>query len=170
MRQHPWRTIRTLAVATVTLATLTAGAVVVPTLADATTAPTTGPGLSDIRVGRHATYDRIVLDFHGPVPRQFTAAWVPVLTQDPSGKRVALRGNKFLNVVVHGTSRFDVTGRLVFHGPTRFNTPQLTNVRAVAITGDFERVLSVGVGARHRSWVHLFTLTRPSRLVIDIGR
>jgi hypothetical protein len=170
MKQRPWHTIRTLAIASVTLATLVAGAIVVPTIADATAAPTTGPGLSDIRVGRHATYDRIVLDFHGPVPRQFTATWVPVLTQDPSGNRVVLPGNKFLNVVVHGTSKFDVNGRLVFHGPARFNTPQLTNVRAVAITGDFERVLSVGVGVRHRAWVHMFTLTAPSRLVIDIGR
>jgi hypothetical protein len=104
------------------------------------------------------------------VPRQFTATWVTALHQDPSGKRVVLRGNKFLNVVVHGTSRFDVNGHVVFHGPATFDTPQLTNVRAVAITGDFERVLSVGVGVRHRAWVHLFTLTKPSRIVIDIGR
>jgi hypothetical protein len=168
MKQHPWRTIRTLAIASVALAALVAGAIVVPTIADAQPAP--GAGLSAIRVGRHATYDRIVLDFHGQVPRQFHASWVPVLRQDPSGKRVVLPGKRFLDIDVQGTSTFDVNGERVFHGPTRFTTPQLTNVRAVAITGDFERVLNVGVGVGHRAWVHMFTLTGPSRLVVDIGR
>jgi hypothetical protein len=171
MKQHPWLSIKTMAVAAVTLATLVTGAIVVPTIADAqTTTVNTGTGLSNIRVGRHATYDRIVLDFHGQVPRQFRATWVPVLRRDPSDQRVVLRGKKFLDIAVQGTSEFDVDGRRVFHGSTKFNTPQLRNVRAVAIIGDFERVVNIGVGARHRSWVHMFTLTRPSRLVIDIGR
>ena len=172
MKQHPWLSIKTLAVAAVTLATLVTGAIVVPTIADAQTATSlTGPNLSNIRVGRHATYDRIVLDFDGRVAAgTFKATWVPALFEDGSGKRVVLPGKRFLAIVVHGSSEFDINGRRVFHGSKRFDTPQLRNVRAVAIIGDFERVLNVGVGARHRSWVHMFTLTRPNRLVIDIGR
>ncbi len=41
---------------------------------------------------------------------------------------------------------------------------------AVAITGDFEATLSVGVGMRKQTWVTVFTLTGPNRVVIDVGR
>jgi hypothetical protein len=169
MKTHPWLVTRTLAIAVIAFATLVTGAVFVP-VADAAGVLTAGQGLTNSRVGRHATYDRIVLDFHGPVPRSFHAAWVPVLHADPSGKRVVLPGRTFVDVTVQGTSTFDVNGHRVYRGSTNFRTPALRNVRAVAIIGDFERVVSVGIGVRHRTWVHLFTLTRPSRLVIDIGR
>jgi hypothetical protein len=158
MPRHPWRVLRTLAVTSVATAALVTAVVVVPT-ADAQPAP----GLTDIRVGRHATYDRIVLDFRGPLPSSWHAAWVRTLTADPSGKRITLPGNAFLSVVTRPASA-------VGAHPRSLRTPQLTNVRAVAITGDFERVLSIGVGARHRSWVHVFRLAAPNRLVVDVGR
>ncbi len=79
-------------------------------------------------------------------------------------------GNAFLDVAVHGTSTRDLNGHRTYFGKASLTTPALRNVRAVAITGDFEQVLTIGVGARHRGWVHVFTLTRPSRLVIDVAR
>lgn len=50
------------------------------------------------------------------------------------------------------------------------STRNLTKVRAVAITGDFEGVLSIGMGMRKRTWVRAFTLIAPTRVVIDVGR
>jgi len=41
-------------------------------------------------------------------------------------------------------------------------------VRVVGITGDFERVLSVGIGLDHSAGIHVSTLTGPNRLVIDV--
>jgi hypothetical protein len=41
---------------------------------------------------------------------------------------------------------------------------------AVAITGDYESYLSIGIGMREQTWVNVFTLTAPSRVVIDVGR
>ncbi len=40
---------------------------------------------------------------------------------------------------------------------------------SVARSGDFEAVLSHGIGLAKRSPFHVFTLTRPSRVVIEIG-
>ena len=40
---------------------------------------------------------------------------------------------------------------------------------AVAITGDYEGVLSVGIGMRKQTSVKVFTLIRPTRVVIDVG-
>ena len=45
----------------------------------------------------------------------------------------------------------------------------LPNVMSVARSGDFEAVLSHGIGPAKRSPSHVFTLTRPTRVVIDIG-
>lgn len=169
MTRHPWRVLRALAVALLATAALVSAAVVVAPAADAQV-PGPGQGLTNIRVGRHATYDRIVLDFRGPAPSSWHAAWVRALVADPSGKRVVLPGRAFLSVTARPASARDVNGHRTYLGPNSFRTPQLDNVRAVAITGDFERVLSIGVGARHRSWVHVFRLAAPNRLVVDIGR
>lgn len=168
MTRHPWRVFRTLAVTSIVAAAVVSAAVIVPT-ADAQ-ATGAGQGLTDIRVGRHATYDRIVLDFRGPLPSAWRAGWVAALFADPSGRRVTLPGKAFVGVVARPASAVDVTGRRTYAGPATIRTPQLNNVRAVAITGDFERVLSIGVGTAHRTWVHVSRLTAPNRLVIDIGR
>lgn len=157
-----------LSVIAVAVATLVSGAVIVPS-ADAQTAPAFSQ-LTNIRTGRHTTYDRVVLDFRGPVPSSFRDQWVGQLLTDASDKPVSLRGNKFLSVAMHDASGFDLSGRPAYTGPRTFRTFALRNIEAVAITGDFEHVLSIGIGVRHASWVHVFTLTRPSRLVIDIGR
>lgn len=39
---------------------------------------------------------------------------------------------------------------------------------AVAVTGDFEGTLSIGLGVRSRTPVTVFTLTAPNRVVIDV--
>lgn len=152
-----------LSVIAVAVATLVSGAVVAPS-ANAQQAPAFSQ-LTNIRTGRHTTYDRVVLDFRGPVPSSVRDQWVGQLTADPSGRPVSLRGNRFLSVNTRNASAV-----ATYTGPRTFRTLALRDIEAVTITGDFEHVLSIGIGARHTSWVHVFTLTRPSRLVIDIGR
>jgi hypothetical protein len=158
------RAFRTLAITLGTLAVLLFGAAAVPGLAGAQTPPTCS-SLTNIRVGRHVTYDRVVLDFCGPGPSSFRGTWTTTLVADGSGKRVSLPGNKFVSVVSQNETAWPT-----YVGPQKFTTPALRNVRAVAITGDFEGYLTIGLGMRHRTWLHVFTLANPSRLVIDVGR
>ena len=158
------RGFRTLAVTFITLAALVSGSAILPSAATAAPAPQFG-ALTNIRVGRHATFDRVVLDFGTGGPASFRGKFTPQLIADPSGKRVSLPGNTFVSVVLQGATAFGT-----YQGRKSFTTTALRNVRAVAITGDFEAVLSIGLGVRHRTWLHVFTLPNPSRLVIDIGR
>ena len=44
---------------------------------------------------------------------------------------------------------------------------RLRNVRQIKNAGDFEAVLTYGIGLRHKSKVRVFTLTNPSRVVVD---
>lgn len=154
-----------LLVGTLLAATLITSVAVAP----ATAATTPFHALTGIRVGRHATYDRVVLDFAGGAPtasHRYVTRFVA-----PSGKTVTVLGPTHLLVTMHPAYGYNVnTGRRTYHGPQKFRTFALCNVRQVAIVEDFEGYLSIGLGMHHRSWVHVFRLTHPSRVVIDVGR
>ncbi len=116
------RPIRT-AVAVLAVAAVPAGAVAVPTLAGASTTAATsttaaatncprgwgslpesgkyrGAGvLTNVRTGRHACFDRLVVDVRGRAPG-YDVRYVSNVTQDGSGFVVPLRGGAKLEVVV----------------------------------------------------------------------
>ncbi|MFI9386428.1 hypothetical protein [Kutzneria sp. NPDC052558] len=127
----------------------------------------TAARLTNIRVGAHDTYDRVVLDLTS-LPT-YSYDFTSQLYYDPSGRPVTIPGATFVRLVMQGATSYDDNGNPTYTGPRTITTPQLTNVQAVAIIGDFEHVLSVGLGLKHTATVHVFTLTAPNRLVIDVG-
>jgi hypothetical protein len=56
-------------------------------------------------------------------------------------------------------------GRLT--APTRIKYG-LRNVKEVVNAGDFEGVLTYGIGLNNKSQIRVFTLTNPSRVVVDV--
>jgi len=155
--------IRTKSLAAALLAVL-ALAAVAPA---ASAAPSvTAAYLTNIRVGAHPTTDRVVLDLSSLPTYSYTVG--DELFYDPSGKPVNIPGTKFVDLVMQGATAHDDNGHPTYTGPQTFNTPQLTNVQAVAVIGDFEHVLSIGLGLKHAANIHVFTLTAPNRLVIDV--
>ncbi|MGH2769404.1 MAG: AMIN-like domain-containing (lipo)protein [Actinomycetota bacterium] len=127
------------------------------------------PELTNIRTGRHDTFDRVVLDFNGVQPGA-TFELVDELIEDGSGEVVWLTGCQFVAVRAEPAAAHDEAGNPTYTGPRKFRTRNLVNVMAVAITGDFEAVLGVGLGLRHTADVKVFTLTGPTRVVIDVSR
>ena len=91
---------------------------------------------------------------------------------DPSDQIVPLRGRAFVVVVFHGgtidTARYapDPETAPRYSGPLRL-TPNYELLKEVAFAGDFEAVLSFGIGIDHVAGLHMQTLTSPPRLVID---
>lgn len=126
------------------------------------------PELTGIRVGRHATFDRVVLDLRGGRP-EFFVHQVPQLIADGSGMPVFVPGNYFLEVRMSPAAAHDLNGNTTYTGSRNFPTPSLTNVRGVAITGDYEANLTVGLGSSNDRWHRVFILDAPTRVVIDIG-
>jgi hypothetical protein len=49
-------------------------------------------------------------------------------------------------------------------------TPGFPTLKQVKIAGDFERVLSFGIGVDHRTGFRVLPLTNPSRVAIDLVR
>ncbi len=140
-------------------------AAAVPAQAGPATAALTG-----IRTGLNSGFDRIVLDLSaGTVPSSLNYQLVDELTADPSGEVGWLTGQYFVNVSAFPLVAHDANGNPTYTGPQKFRTRNLHNVMAVAVTGDFEAHLSVGLGVRSRTTVNVFTLTAPNRVVIDVA-
>jgi hypothetical protein len=107
----------------------------------------------------------------GAVPAQSAqppAPDIPVLT----GIRTAMHPTFDRIVLDFSGPRPQVSSRFVDElvRPRKFRTANLNNGTAIAITGDYEAYLSVGVGMRKQTWVKAFTLDAPTRVVIDVGR
>jgi hypothetical protein len=130
--------------------------------------PTTSAQLTNIRAGRHACYDRLVFDVRGKVTG-YWVRYVPVMTEDGSGRPVPLRGGAKLSVAAQAPAYNDA-GQLTYRPA---NWRELVNVsgyrtfRQVAFAGSFEGVTSVGVGTRARLPFRVFTLL--GKLVVDVA-
>jgi hypothetical protein len=118
-----------------------------------------------VRVANDGTFDRIVLDERFS-PSGFRVRYVKHVIADASGKRVHLKGRFFLSVSVPGTSTSGAAGTPTF--VHRVYNPALPEVVQIKKTGDFENVVSFGIGVRHRNGFRVFRLHSPRRLVIDI--
>lgn len=116
------------------------------------------PRLVDVRFSSHRGFDRLVFDFRGGVPDDFEARYVRRVFADPSGRRVFLPGRAFLLL------RFEpARARSFERGLQRID---LDNVRAYQLVGDFEGVVNVALGLRHRADFRIFELR--NRVVIDV--
>jgi hypothetical protein len=154
------RLVRTLVVTS--LATIVLALAAAP--AGAQEAPET-PVLVDVRAGGHTGYDRVVFEFRGAVP-EHRVRYVDQLVEDGSGEPVSLAGAASLEVVFEGANAHEEDGSPTV-SPRRFS-PGLTAVKEVAQTGDFEAMVSYGIGVDRERPVKVSTLSGPSRLVIDV--
>lgn len=125
--------------------------------------------LLSIRSSRFGDFDRLILDFRGPLPRRFDYGFTDRL-RDSRGLFFDLPGRHFPLFRLHGASGHDFRDLRTYGGPWQFLTPGLGNIRGLAITEDFEEELSFGLGLHRKSWVRMHTLADPSRLVVDVGR
>jgi hypothetical protein len=124
------------------------------------------PILVDVRAGGHQDFDRVVFEFEGPVPLH-TVGYVDQLIQDGSGAVVEVAGAADLEVVFQGANAHDEDGSPTV-SPRRFS-PNLTAVKEVAEVGDFEAVVSYGIGVDQRRPIEVYALSNPSRLVVEVS-
>jgi hypothetical protein len=136
-----------------------------------TTAPKTAPGsggqaeLYRIDAACHASFDRFVIRARSGTPR-YDVRYVSKIVADGSGDTVSLQGTKRLRVLVHNARAHTPSGGVLLPGA---KTPLCSNVRQLKLAGDFEGVVTFGLGLRRRTGFRVFRLTGPTRLVIDVA-
>jgi hypothetical protein len=135
------------------------------------TAPKTSSGsggqaqLSGIDAGCHATFDRLVVRVGSGNPG-YDVRFVNRIVADPSGNPVALLGSKRIKVVIRPARGHTAGGTNLL--PSTL-TPPCSNLRQVKKAGDFEGVVSFGLGLARRTGFRVFRLTGPTRIVIDVA-
>lgn len=123
--------------------------------------------LSDVRVGTHDDYDRIVFEYQNGVPELDITQATPPLLADASGMELDVDGNAFLQIVMHGATKQTDAGGSSYTGSTDF-TPGYDQLAELIEGGDFEAVNTWYAGLNANACVRAFTLNNPSRIVVDV--
>jgi hypothetical protein len=117
----------------------------------------------NVKVAHHDGYDRLVIGFPtaNAMPQyQLTRQATSQFVRDASGQPVTLDGSSGIRVVLRNA---DITPGV----PTDLK-PELPAIREVAQIGNFERVVSYGVGLASPACFRVLELSGPTRLVIDV--
>ena len=139
----------------------------------AKSSPTMVPGpITNVRAGRHACYDRLVVDLKGRAPG-YTVKYVSNVYSEGKGAVVPLRGGAKLLIVTRAPA-YTSTGAASYRpaNPRELvNVTGYTTFRQVAWAGTFEGQTSMGLGVRARLPFRAFTIhdATGSRLVIDVA-
>jgi len=124
--------------------------------------------LTAIRTGQHAGFDRVVFQFSGGLPA-YTASTVKTVYSDAKGDAVPLPGQMLLRVVFRGATAWcSGAGSRTYTGPSVL-TPYYPRLLAVSAAGDFEQVLSFGVGLAASGSYRIYTVVGPDRVVLDVS-
>ena len=143
-------------------------AALLPALGASATASEDEPRIAQlvaVRAAAHDGFDRVVWQFDGPLPERTVVQRGTALHADGSGHRIPIAGRSVLTLSMIGASAHDDAGRST--APDHL-VPGLSNVVEVKGSGDFEAVVSYGVGLVTDRPYRLFRLTRPSRVVLDV--
>ena len=134
---------------------------------------TTAP-ITNVRAGRQACFDRMVVDLRGR-SAGFSVRYVTRVLTEGEGAVIPLRGGAKLEVIVRAPAYDINTGRPTYNPR---NPRELANVagfstfRQIAFGGSFEAQTTVGLGVRARLPMRAVLVNGPgtgSRLVIDVA-
>lgn len=114
--------------------------------------------ITSVRAGQNVCYDRLVFDVNGPAPG-YSVQYVNTVFAEGSGNPLPVTGGAKLELVIRSLS--DTTR---MPSVTGFKT-----FRSVVYGGSFEGQTTVGLGVRARLPFRVFTLTNPSRVVVDVA-
>ena len=155
------------------LSLLVSAAVAAPSLAlpSFSTVPKAGPAsgstqaqVAALSVSRHPGFDWIVIRFTFSRPG-YKVHYVPKVIADGSGLPVPLLGSHSPQVRLEPARAHTLAGSAVI---LRVVSPRFLSIRQVKVAGDFEGVVSLGVGIDGRKPFRVLALASPPRIVVDV--
>jgi hypothetical protein len=118
--------------------------------------------LSNVQPGRHDSegFDRVV--FTLDKASGYDVHYVSSVIKDPSGLPLPLAGKAFLQITFPQAHTTPTT-------PRDITTPAYQQLREVALAGDFEGVVTYGIGVAGTTDFRVISLTGPNRVVLDVA-
>ncbi|MEO5985921.1 MAG: hypothetical protein ABIW50_01465 [Candidatus Limnocylindria bacterium] len=125
--------------------------------------------ITDVRIGTHVGYDRVVFEFADGLPEMSLDRASPPFTHDASGMPIEVAGSSFLRLTLRGGTKQTEDFTSSYDGPTDFR-PGLSGLMHLVEGGDFEAHSTWYFGLTSEACVRVVRLTDdgPARLVIDI--
>jgi hypothetical protein len=126
--------------------------------------------ITDVRVGTHDGYDRVVFEFRDGLPEASLDRAEPPFTHDASGEPIDVEGESFLRLTMRGGTKQQDDGTSSYDGPTEFD-PGFPALVDLVEGGDFEAQSTWYIGLSAESCVRVLTLLEDgtARLIIDIA-
>jgi peptidoglycan hydrolase-like protein with peptidoglycan-binding domain len=110
-------------------------------------------------------FDRLVFEFSGPRPG-YRVRYVSQLIADGSGEPIHLRGRAVVEIITQPAAAHNDDGTPTVAGPPDVN--DFAAFRQIADAGDFEGVVSWGIGTAAKTGLRVSALTTPSRIAVDV--
>ncbi len=125
--------------------------------------------ITDVRVGTHADYDRVVFEFANGLPEFTLDRATPPFMHDPSGMPLEVTGSSFLQLTMRGGTKQTEDNTSSYDGPTDFD-PDFAALVDLVESGDFEAQSTWYLGLASEVCVRVIRLTDDGaqRLVIDV--
>lgn len=130
--------------------------------------------ITNVRAGRHACYDRLVVDIGNTSHYTgYNVRYVNQISEDPTGNVIATRGGARLQIIVNAEDH-NRNGIVTYRHANKnelVNVSAFTTFRQVVWAGSFEGQSTVGLGVRGVLPFRVFVLhgNGTSNLVIDVA-
>jgi len=125
--------------------------------------------VTEIRLGRHQGYDRVVFEFDGAGTPGWDVRYTDAPSRQGSGEAVDLAGDAALQVTITGVGYPPDTGIAEYSGPQRVSGAGTEVVAEVFFDGTFEGITTALVGTEAETAFRVYLLERPTRVVLDVA-
>ena len=126
--------------------------------------------VTDVRIGRHDTFDRVVYEFGGKGVPGWKVRYVDRVATQGKGDDVPVSGESILHVIISGVAYPEPGGVKEYNGPDPLVEPTARVVTEVHMLGTFEGDTQSAIGTRtDKPGFRVTVLDNPTRLVIDIA-
>lgn len=127
--------------------------------------------VTNVRVGQHDGYTRVVIDMDGQGNQPgFDARYVDAAYEAGSGNQLAVAGDRILQVNISGWGYPFDTGAEEYSGPRTISGPASGSVAQVQLGAFYEGVAQIFLGVRGGDKPYTVNvLQSPTRVVIDVA-
>ncbi len=122
--------------------------------------------LTDLRVGSHDGFERVVAEFTGNGPVGWRTVWEHEVFEQGRGEPLEIEGPVFLDVFLRGTSipMTDEDYEVYFEQ----HNPRISGGIRAIYDSTFEGTTHIAIGMDYQRPYRIYTLADPYRVVIDI--
>jgi hypothetical protein len=125
--------------------------------------------VSDIRIGRHDGFDRVVFEVGGTGTPGWDVQYVDAASSQGSGKPIDVAGNAVLQVTLTGAGYPDDTGVTEFSSSGPVTGSGTKVVTEAVFDATFEGTTVTFVGTTERTPFRVYLLEGPTRVVVEVA-